>query len=62
MTSRDAARSTTRRLRSRLAAMAEAFRGANACAAAAANGGRPSARALRAVGIDAQSWDRIGKL
>ncbi|WP_152044689.1 hypothetical protein [Aureimonas psammosilenae] len=49
-----------RSLRSTLASAATMMDGAIACASAAESGRRPSDRALRAVGIDARHWDRIG--
>ncbi len=50
-----------RSLRSTLASAADLLGGVVACAAAVEAGRRPSNRALRAVGIDAGDWDRIGR-
>ncbi len=38
-----------------------ALGGAHECALAMESGRTPSRRALNAVGIDADAWDRIGK-
>jgi hypothetical protein len=51
----------TRSFRSTFAVIASVVGGARECAAAAETGRRPSDRALRAVGIDAGVWDRIGR-
>ncbi|KQT69672.1 MULTISPECIES: hypothetical protein [unclassified Aureimonas] len=49
-----------RSIRSTFSSIVDVFAGAQACAAAAEAGRRPSNRALEAVGIDAARWDRIG--
>lgn len=54
--------SRSRSFRSTLASIAEAIGGAAACAAAAEGGRTPSRQALEAIGIDAETWARIGKL
>ncbi|MBC8129767.1 MAG: hypothetical protein H7Y08_05545 [Rhizobiaceae bacterium] len=53
---------TRRSFRGTLASIAESFIGARECAAAVENGRMPSRRALDAMGIDAETWSRIGRL
>lgn len=51
-----------RSLRRTLLSIADVISGAGACAAAAESGRTPNRHALKAVGIDADTWNRIGKL
>ncbi len=57
-----AANSRLRTFGRRLRGFADTMNGAAACAAAAEAGRQPSARALRAAGIDPKAYSEIGQI